>query len=76
MSEPAKDEAKIIALIADVLSSNSLGFTHHGQAVRAACGCMRDRDRTKLSETSGRSAGIGGSLFGIDLLLPFAAMSA
>jgi hypothetical protein len=35
MSKPAKDEAKIIALIADVLSSNSLGFTHHGQAVRA-----------------------------------------
>ena len=35
MSEPAKDEAELIALIADVLSSNSLGFTHHGQAVRA-----------------------------------------
>ena len=35
MSEPAKDEAELIALIADVLSSNSLGFTHYGQAVRA-----------------------------------------
>jgi hypothetical protein len=35
MSEPAKDEAELIAQITDTLSSNSLGFTHRGQAVRA-----------------------------------------
>ena len=35
MSEPAKDEAELIAQITDTLSSNTLGFTHRGQAVRA-----------------------------------------
>jgi hypothetical protein len=35
MSEPAKDEAELIAQITDTLSSNSLGFTHRGQAIRA-----------------------------------------
>jgi hypothetical protein len=35
VSEPAKDEAELIAQITDTLSSNSLGFTHRGQAVRA-----------------------------------------
>jgi predicted CoA-binding protein len=34
MSEPAKDEAELIAQITDTLSSNNLGFTHRGQAVR------------------------------------------
>jgi hypothetical protein len=35
VTKPAKDEAELIGLIADTLSSNSLGFTHRGQAVRA-----------------------------------------
>lgn len=32
MNEPAKDEAELIAQITDTLSSNTLGFTHRGQA--------------------------------------------
>jgi hypothetical protein len=34
VSKPAKDEAELIAQITDTLSSNSLGFTHRGQAAR------------------------------------------